>query len=487
MKRREFLIQSSLAAITAIASHQLPSQSTPIYKQYKSYKSWKSSNIFLQGINAPVFEEVEINNLKTSGKVPEELQGMYLRNGPNPMFKPSSYNYPLEGDGMLHSINFNRGKVSYKNRWIQTRGLTYEMFEGQEITELKFKNYANTNIIGYGNKLLALYEIGLPYAIDNNLETVGEWDFNGQLEQSMTAHPKLDPKTGELHFYRYSFFNSPYLHYYIADKNGNIIRKTPINVSEPVMFHDMVITDNYAIFFHCPLVFNLQQAKEENQPFVWQPQAGTTVILVDRHNNDKKPIYLQTDAFWVWHFMNGFEENGKVIIDFVHYPKINMESHWQAILNNKSNLQRMTIDLKTQQIISESLDDHYVDFPTINNDKIGQAYSFGYAPYIDTELLSKRKIPNYFPSLIQYDLAKKTHKIHQFKPGCYGGEAAFIPSSKGESELDGYVVTFVYNENTNTSDFVIIDPRNFASEPIATVHLPVRVPGGFHGNWIPNM
>ena len=162
------------------------------------------------------------------------------------------------------------------------------------------------------NSLLALYEIGLPYAIDNNLETVGEWDFNGQLEQSMTAHPKLDPKTGELHFYRYSFFNSPYLHYYIADKNGNIIRKTPINVSEPVMFHDMVITDNYAIFFHCPLVFNLQQAKEENQPFVWQPQAGTTVILVDRHNNDKKPIYLQTDAFWVWHFMNGFEDNGKL-------------------------------------------------------------------------------------------------------------------------------------------------------------------------------
>ena len=121
------------------------------------------------------------------------------------------------------------------------------------------------------------------------------------------------------------------------------------------------------------------------------------------------------------------------------------------------------------------------------NEKIGQSYGFGYAPYIDTELLSKRKVPNYFPSLIQYDLVKKTHKIHQFKQGCYGGEAAFIPSTKGQSELDGYVVTFVYNENTNTSDFVIIDPKNFESDPIATVHLPVRVPGGFHGNWIANL
>ncbi|MDJ0844155.1 carotenoid oxygenase family protein [Crocosphaera sp.] len=487
MKRRQFLIQSSLAAMTAIAYHQLPSQSTPIYKQYKSYKSWKSNNSFLQGINAPVFEEVEINNLKISGQIPEELQGMYVRNGPNPMFKPSSYNYPLEGDGMLHSINLNRGKVSYKNRWIQTRGLTYEMFEGQELVELKFKNYANTNIIGYGEQLLALYEIGLPYQINKNLETIGEWNFKGQLEQSMTAHPKIDPKTNELHFYRYSFFNSPYLHYYIADENGKIIRETPINIPKPVMFHDMVLTENYAIFFDCPLVFNLEQAKANNEPFIWQPEEGTTIILVDRHDSNKKPIYLQTEAFWVWHFMNGFEENGQIVIDFVHYPKINMESHWQAILSNKSNLERIKIDVKSHQIVSEVLDDHYIDFPTINNKKIGQPYGFGYAPYIDTELLSNKKIPNYFPSLIQYDVVNKTNKIHQFKSGCYGGEATFIPSSQGQSELDGYVVTFVYNENTNTSDFVIIDPRNFESEPIAKVHLPVRVPSGFHGNWIANV
>lgn len=484
MKRRQFLIQSSLAAMTAIAYHQLPSQSSPIYKQYKSYKSWKSNNSFLQGINAPVFKEVDITNLKISGHIPQELQGMYVRNGPNPMFKPSSYNYPLEGDGMLHCVYFNNGEVSYKNRWITTSGLVYEMFEGQELDELKFKNYANTNVIGYGDKLLALYEIGLPYEIDKNLDTIGEWNFQGQLEQSMTAHPKLDPKTGELHFYRYSFFNAPYLHYYIADQNNTIIRETAIDIPRPVMFHDMVLTENYAIFFDCPLVFNLEQAKANKKPFLWQPEQGTTIILVDRHDSNKKPIYIKTDPFWVWHFMNGFEENEKIVIDFVHYPEINMESHVRAILSNKSNLQRMSIDLKTHAIVSEKLDDHYVDFPTINNEKLGQAYRFGYAPHIDTEILSKKQIPNYFPSLIQYDLAKNNHKIHQFKPGCYGGEAAFIPSGNGQSELDGYVVTFVYNENTQTSDFVIIDPNNFQSEPIATIHLPVRVPSGFHGNWI---
>ncbi len=487
MKRRQFLMQSSLAAITAIAYHQLPSQSRPIYKQYKSYQSWKSDNVFLQGINAPVFEEVDITNLKISGTIPSELRGMYVRNGPNPMFKPESYSYPIEGDGMLHGLYFNNGEVSYKNRWIQTRGLTYEMFEGKQLNELKFKNYANTNIISHGGKLLALYETGLPYEINKNLETIGEWDFNHQLQQAMTAHPKIDPHTEELHFYRYSFFNTPYLHYYVADRNNNIVRELPIEIPQPTMIHDMAMTENYIIFFNCPLVFNMTNAKNNNIPFVWQEEEGTTIILVNRHNLEQKPIYLKTNAFWTWHFMNSFETDHQLLIDFIAYPKIQAENNWETMLTQKSNLRRLTINLQTQQMDFEDLDDRFVELPVINQNYLGKAYQFGYTSYYDTELSLRKKVPNLSPSLVQYDRVNNNHKIHQFKPGCYGGEAAFIPSSKGQSELDGYVVTFVYNENTNTSDFVIIDPRNFASEPIATIHLPVRVPGGFHGNWIPNV
>ncbi|GBF82610.1 carotenoid oxygenase family protein [Aphanothece sacrum] len=486
MKRRDFLIQSMLSSLATVAFHDFPVQSQPLYQTKQSYKSWKSDNSFLTGINAPVFQELDINNLKVSGTIPKELQGMYVRNGPNPMFKPSAYNYPLEGDGMLHGIYFNQGKVSYKNRWIQTSGLTYEMFEGKELSELKFKNYANTNIMAHGGKLLALYEIGLPYEINKDLETVGKWDFNGKLEQSMTAHPKVDPITGELHFYRYSFFNTPYLHYYIADKQGKIIRNYPIEISQPVLIHDMAITQNYAIFFQCPLAFNMQKAKENNTPFNWEPEAGSTIILVDRHNPNKKPIYIKTEAFWVWHFMNAYEQNNQVMIDYVYYPKMKLESNWQVILANKSNLQRMTIDLPTQKISQQPLDDHYIDFPVIDSRKLANPYRFGYAPHIDTELLSQKQLPNYFPALIQYDVVNQTQKIHQLKSGSYCGEPAFIPHPNKTSELDGYIVTLAYNENTNTSDLLIIDPANFEQEPIATVHLPVRVPSGFHGNWIPS-
>ncbi|MEA5532995.1 carotenoid oxygenase family protein [Crocosphaera sp. XPORK-15E] len=484
MKRRDFLIQSTLTALGTMALHNLPVQSQPMYKQYSSYKSWKSDNSFLKGINAPVFQELDISNLKVSGTIPPEIKGMYVRNGPNPMFKPESYNYPLEGDGMLHGIYLENGKASYKNRWIQTRGLAYERFEGKELDELKFKNYANTNIMSHGGKLLALYEIGLPYEITQELETVGEWNFQGNLEQSMTAHPKVDYTTGELHFYRYSFFNSPYLHYYIADKQGKIIRNYPIEIAKPVLIHDMALTENYAIFFDCPLIFNMEKAKANNTPFTWEPEGGTTIILVDRHHPEKKPIYLKTEAFWLWHFMNSFEKDNQLTIDYVHYPKMNLETNLEAISSNKSNLQRMTIDLKTHQINQKSIDDHSIEFPIIDSRRMGQPYRFGYTPYIDNDLLAKKQIIGYFPALIQYDMVNQNHKTHQLKSGCYCGEASFIPHPNKSGELDGYVVTFVYNENTNTSDLLIIDPANFEKEPIATIHLPVRVPSGFHGNWI---
>lgn len=484
MKRREFLTQSALTALGAIAFHQFPVRSQPVLKQYHTYKSWESDNAFLKGINAPVFQELDIDNLKVSGTIPPEIKGMYVRNGPNPMFQPSAYNYPLEGDGMLHGIYFDQGKASYKNRWIQTSGLAYERFEGKELSELKFKNYANTNIVNHNGKLLALYEIGLPYEMTQDLETVGEYNFQGKLEQSMTAHPKIDPVTKELHFYRYSFFNKPYLHYYVADQQGKIIRDSAIDVERPVLIHDMAITENYAIFFDCPLIFNLEEAKKNNTPFVWQPELGTNIILVNRHDANQKPIYLKTEAFWVWHFMNAYEANNQLMIDFVQYPDIRLESNIEAIIANQSNLQRMTIDLNNHQISQQSFDDRYVDFPVIDNRRTGQPYRFGYTPYIDTNLLSQKRIPNYFPSLIQYDVVNQTHKVHQLKSGCYCGEPTFIPNPNKQSELDGYVVTFVYNENTKTSELLILDPANFDQEPIGIVHLPVRVPSGFHGNWI---
>ncbi len=190
--RRDFLKAAAFASfLSTVGGHSLLALSAPSRKLI-STQEWLSDNIFLQGINAPVFKELDLENLKVTGEIPADLNGMYMRNGPNPYLKPANYQYPLEGDGMIHAVYLKEGKASYRNRWIVTKTLQQDM-EGKERQNMPLVNFANTNIVPYGDNLLALYEVGLPYQISSELETLGEWDFDGELEEAMTAHPKVDP------------------------------------------------------------------------------------------------------------------------------------------------------------------------------------------------------------------------------------------------------------------------------------------------------
>ncbi|MBF2048412.1 MAG: carotenoid oxygenase family protein [Elainella sp. C42_A2020_010] len=489
MKRRDFLTTTvSVAALTYL-SRQAEAWSQNHHLLYSSqihrtYPSWASRDLFLQGINAPVFQEVDLDNLPVTGEIPPDLAGMYVRNGPNPMFQPIAYAYPLEGDGMLHAVYFEAGKAKYRNRWILTKGLIYEMQAKQALPELRFRNYANTHIIAHAGKLLALYETGLPYEVSRDLETIGEWSFNGKLEQAMTAHPKLDVDTGELHFYRYSFFTEPYLTYYVANAAGEITRTTGIELPQPALLHDMALSDNYAIFCHCPLVFDFQQAMRTGIPLVWQPEQGARIGLIHRHDLDRKPIWIETEAFWVWHFMNAFEQNGTLVVDCAYYPQMILENTLSAILSNRSRFQRLTINLDDRTITQQALDDRNVDFPSLDRQQTGKPYRFGYMPHMDLELIAQKAIPNYFPELIQYDLVNQTSQVHRLQPGCYCGEATVVPKSNATSATDHYVLTWVFNEITQTSDLLILDAVNFTAAPLAQIHLPVRVPMGTHGSWI---
>lgn len=484
MKRRDFLAASLSSYLAALSVHQPTQAQTK--RVVRDRASWTSDDIFLQGINAPVFQEVDLGELRVTGEIPSDLSGIYIRNGPNPMFQPSTYAYPLEGDGMLHAVYFEDGKARYRNRWILTKGLLYEMQAKQALPELRFRNYANTNIISHAGKLLALYETGLPYEISPELETIGEWNFYGGIEQSMTAHPKLDPRTGELHFYRYTFFTEPYLTYYVADAQGNITRTVPIDLSQPALIHDMAMSKNYAIFCHCPLVFDMQQAIQTGMPFVWKPEQGARIGLIDRHHPERKPLWIETESFWVWHFMNAFEQDEKVVIDCAYYPQMKLESTIETLLANQSHFQRIVVDLNTKSVSQQPLDDRVVDFPTLNQQQISQPYQFGYMPHIDLALIAQKGIPNYFPELIQYDVVQQTSRVHRFQPGCYGGEAIVVPTNPEsvESTAHHYVITWIFDQNTHTSDLLILDASNFTAAPIARIHLPIRVPMGLHGSWI---
>jgi len=242
-------------------------------------KRESDDNKFLQGNFAPWRLEGQAPDLEIEGKLPRELNGTFYRNGPNPAFEPRGRYHWFDGDGMIHGITLEDGRASYRNRWVASAGLAEERRAGRATfdglldmkpTEMpRFKNTGNTNIVWHAGKLLALVEAALPTAlVPCTLDTIGEWDFGGRLGTAMTAHPKMDPETGEMLFFGYSPF-PPYLTYHVADRSGVLVRSEPIDIAWPSMIHDFAVTRDHVIFILCPLVFSFENAQKRGSVFSW--------------------------------------------------------------------------------------------------------------------------------------------------------------------------------------------------------------------------
>jgi carotenoid cleavage dioxygenase-like enzyme len=229
-------------------------------------------NPFLQGNFAPWRMEGEAFDLEVLGEIPRDLNGTYYRNGPNPAYEPRARYHWFDGDGMIHAITLREGRAAYRNRWVQSRGLGEERQAGRALfaglldldpgETPQFKNTGNTNIVWHAGRLLALMEAALPTELRPcTLETLGEYDFGGRLVGPMTAHPKMDPETGEMLFFGYSPF-PPFLQYHVAGPDGALRRSEVIDVPWPSMIHDFAITRDDVVFILCPLVFSLEDRCE---------------------------------------------------------------------------------------------------------------------------------------------------------------------------------------------------------------------------------
>ena len=458
---------------------------------------------YLQGNYAPVHEEIDVANLPVDGELPPDLEGIYMRNGPNPAFDPISYTYPFDGDGMIHTVYFDKGRARYRNRWVKTKGLKAEQRAGRALYGGLFnpgpidpslvgpdgdpgpiKNVANTSVIQHGGHILALFEGGLPYDLSSDLETAGEWDYEGKLVSNMTAHPRFDPSTGELHFFRYDV-QPPFLTYYVADGEANIRLSCPIDLPQPVMMHDFVITEQHVVFFACPAVFDVQAMMRGGQPLVWKPELGTRIGVLQRGTSTATVRWLDTDPFFVYHFMNAFEEGESIHIDYVR-----RSSFFVGGADAKERgeffpptLHRLTLDFSTNTVRDRPLGDEVVEFPKTDVRVGGQRYRFGYTVMTEQSTVGHHQAHS-FSGIVQYDVSTEASTVHRYGAGRYPGEPCFVPRPGSNSEEDGYVVSYVYDEASNKSDLVILDASRFADDPVAVIHLPVRVPNGLHGSWM---
>ncbi|RPK55972.1 Carotenoid cleavage oxygenase [Streptomyces sp. ADI96-02] len=424
----------------------------------------------LSGNYAPVTEELTAHDLPVTGTLPPELSGWYLRNGPNPADAASGHWF--FGDGMVHGVRLENGRaVSYRNRWVRTTRFT----DGARLRDDKGNQNltagtANTHVVRHAGRTLALVESALPYELTCDLDTKGPYDFDGRLGTAMTAHPKTCPVTGELHFFGRG--QASHLTYYRADAGGTLTISRPIEVPKATMMHDFALTADHIVFMDLPVVFNLQIARTgTTMPFTWDDDYTARFGLLRRDDPYGEVRWFDIDPCYVFHTLNAYDApGGAVVLHAMRYPEL-----WRKPADDSEAgdisavLWKWTIDPVAGTVREEQVDDRVGEFPRTDDRLIGLSSSHG---HITTG-----------NALVRYDLTTGAASAHDFGAGRTPGEAAFVPADENAGG-PGWLATYVYDAATDRSDLVLLDADNVGADPVATVHLPTRVPFGFHGNWL---
>jgi carotenoid cleavage oxygenase len=436
-------------------------------------------NLYLTGNYAPV-GETTCDELVVTGSLPPELEGRYLRNGPNPVQppEPSTYHW-FTGEGMVHGIRIHDGDAAwYRSRWVRSPDVSRALGESPQSGPVHggMDIAPNTNVIGHAGTTLAIVEAGaLPYELTYELDTVGSTDLGGTLTGGYTAHPKRDPVSGELHAISYFWGWGNKVQYSVIDVGGRVRKTVDVEVGGPVSIHDMSLTERFAVIYDLPVVFDLEAATSGiGFPYRWDPDYRSRVGLLEREGSDEVR-WFDVDPCYVFHPMNAYDDGAKVVLDVVRHPRM-FETSLLGPDEGPATLDRWTLDLANSKLHAETLDDHDQEFPRVDERVVSLRHRFGYAgATIDGE-----------GALIKHDLDRGTSEVRPLRTGGGECEAVFVPAALDADEDEGWVLSLIYDADRDASDLLVLNASDFTGEPQAVVHLPVRVPFGFHGNWVPD-
>jgi carotenoid cleavage dioxygenase-like enzyme len=335
---------------------------------------------------------------------------------------------------------------------------------------------SNTHIVAHAGRLFALSETSLPVEVTRELATVGCFDFDGRLTTGMTAHPKVCPRTGELHFFAYNWQGTkPWLTYYRADAQGRLVQTEVIEVPGLTLMHDFAITERHVIFMDLPIVFDAQLAKS-GFPFRWSDDYGARLGVMPRGGTTADVRWFEIAPCWVAHTFNAYEEEtGGIVMDVVRSEQIFRVNEPLS----PPLLHQWKIDFKSGRVVEQPRDDRAIEFPRFDDRRMGGTYRHGYALYSEhgADISAATAV-------IKYDLRSGASIVHDFGAGRFPSEPVFVPASATADEDEGWLMMYVYDSARDTSDLVILNAADVAGKPVATVALPQRVPVGLHGNWI---
>lgn len=456
--------------------------------------TWASENPHLSGNFLPVQREVDVGDLKvTAGRIPPDLRGVYMRNGPNPQFKPISFAYPLDGDGMIHAVYLEGGKARYRNRFVQTAGLAIERRAGHAVygsfthpvpidpavfrpgeNHVPIKNGAYVNVIRHGDHLLALNEATTCYEITDQLETLGQWSAGGSEPIRMGPHNRHHPHTGDLYALEYSW-RTPTVKFHRINPSGLLLSTVSIDLPMPTMIHDFILTEHYIVMIAGPAVFDAKAAQAGQSLLQWRPDLGMRIAVMPLEGG--APTWIEGEPFFVFHFANGFERGRQVVVDYVHHDRF-------ALVNGPAaSFRRLTIDPVRRNFKIAKYSDDVTEFPRFNHLREALPTRYAYTATLTPSL----KIPNppsaVFNALIKFDTETGKSTRHDLGNQIVG-EAAYVPRPGGRREDDGYLAAFTYDPVRKGSNFVLLDARRINEAPVAVIEMPQRVPQGLHGNWL---
>jgi carotenoid cleavage dioxygenase-like enzyme len=441
---------------------------------------------YLTGIHAPMTEELTIEDLPVTGTIPAALDGRYLRIGPNPIAADPASHHWFIGDGMVHGLRIEGGRAHwYRNRWIRSTPVAAALGEPAAPGPRRgHGDTVNTNVLGFAGSIWGLIEAGgYPVRLGETLDTLAYDDFGGTLAGSFSAHPHLDPLTGEMHAICYDGTDQGRVRHVVVAADGTVRREEPIAVQDGPSIHDCAITARYAIILDLPVTFSMKALIGGHPfPYRWNPEHRARVGLLPREGSSNDVIWCDAEPCYVFHPANAYDlPDGRVILDVVVHETMFAEST-QGPDSPDSAFERWTIDPATRSVERMVIDANPQEFPRPDERRFGQPYRYAY-----TMALPKDPAINFSGGthLIKHDLERGTRQIHEFGESRYPGEFVFVPAHADAAEDEGWLIGLVVNYPAETSDLVIIDAQAFEATPVASIRLPHRVPPGFHGNWVP--
>lgn len=450
------------------------------------------------------------------GEIPPELHGTLFRNGPGLLdINGQRIHHPFDGDGMISRVTFSNGRAHFSNRFIRTAGYLAEQKAGKILYrgvfgtrkpggtlanafDFNLKNIANTNVIYWGGKLLALWEAADPHRLDPyTLETLGKEHFDGVLSEgeAFSAHPRFDPSCAQdggapcLVNFSIKPALSTTITIFELNTKGEVVRKHAHHVPGFAFIHDFAITPNYCIFFQNPVSFNpvpfVLGMRGAGECIKFQPHQPTRIVIISRNPKHKGVQIIETQSGFVFHHANAFEVGDEVVIDSICYeslPEVEPESDFQEVdfdALKPGQLWRFRLNLQQNTVQRELLESQCCEFPTIHPQKVGRPYRY---LYMGAAHAPSGNAP--LQAFLKVDLESGKRQLWSAAPHGFASEPVFVPRPNSEIEDDGWVLALVYDSTHHRSDVVILDAKDFTIGPIARLHLKHHIPYGLHGNFI---